>query len=249
MLYMVCLAYFCAVFWVAYRCACCYQALVIAGFEPNRRTFVHSIMQALKPSQLLSMQYGWALARYHRYVCCVAVALVLVVLSTFMYRWAFLASTLNASFIVLLGWHAWVVTLLIFLSCIDLKSYLLPDVLCLPLLLSAVLMGWFFPTIMDVNSVLSVLWVAVLAYGAYVVGRYVADAPLIGLGDVKLYIALVACLPTLKAALFSYLFACLSCWLVQLIWQRRWLPQGSCAFGPYLCIGYLISILGLPALQ
>jgi len=57
--------------------------------------------------------------------------------------------------------------------------------------------------------------------------------PLVGLGDVKLLVAITPWLGS-SALLYVLCLACVVCFLSQAYQQRSWRPKGACAFGPYL---------------
>lgn len=247
MIYIVCVAYISAVLIFSRCCAYWYRCALLNGYLPDKHALINAVLKAFSSAKPLSQHFNKDLTQYQRYVLLIGYALAIVVLSLYLYLYT--TVLIQKSYYFLLLWHLWVLAVLILLASIDLKTRLLPDALCIPLLFSGFIVEWLFPQQIDLNSWLTVLAVAVLVYGIYAFTYYCVGEAVLGLGDVKLYIALSACLPSIKATVQLYLFACLGCWFVQALWQRRCLPQGNCAFGPYLVLGYILANVSLPALQ
>ncbi|MCQ9615525.1 A24 family peptidase [Paenalcaligenes niemegkensis] len=249
MLYMLCLAYVCGLLLLGHRCSCWYQQLLLRGQVPDRHLLLRALRKAVTCANPAPCLVTVASSAYQRGLLRLGICLTVILLSLHLHGFteAYTGISLvpNAS----LYWRSWVLSILVLMSCIDFKTRLLPDALCFPLLISALVMSALWPAAISLNSGSTVIAVAAIACGTYVLGHYFMGAQAIGLGDVKLYITLAACLPSTEAVLYAYLYACLACWLMQALWQRRWLPRGACAFGPYLCVGYLVANLPMPALQ
>lgn len=247
MLYIVCLAYVGGVLILAQRCAHWYRYQLLCGYIPDKHALASALVKAVTIIRPTKQPVPKGLNAYQRYLLLIGFTSALTVLSLYVYFYA-----VTAVYSLSLGalyWQLWVLLIVVLLACIDLKTRLLPDALCMPLLLSALLLGSLFSEPLTLNSWSTVGVVAAIAYGVYALSYYLLGTPALGLGDVKLYVALSACLPTFEAALQVYFVAGMGCWFTQALWQRRWLPRGSCAFGPYLGLGYLFANVSVLALQ
>lgn len=123
------------------------------------------------------------------------------------------------------------------LARIDRLCFLLPDVLTQLLL-------WLGLLILPLSALpfAETLWAVAAVYVAgrimNAVGFFYCGQPLFGLGDVKLVAAVTAWLGA-SAVLPLLFWACVSCVVLEALRQRRWRPQGACAFGPYLVFASL----------
>ncbi|HLS43698.1 MAG TPA: A24 family peptidase [Paenalcaligenes sp.] len=250
MLYLVCLAYVTTVFLVAKRCAGWYELLLQRGAAADRRTFWQALRLGVRSRPPYRGQSTDEPPWSQRLLLCLSVSMAVTLIGFYVYLSAVPSYVFPSALSGLrLLWELILIAALVMLAWIDLRTRLLPDAVCLPLLTIALGLGVLAPDVFRFNSISLVALVAVAAVAVYGLGYYVAKTPVIGLGDIKLYVALAACLPTLTAVLQLYVVAGALCWITQLLWQRRWLPQGSCAFGPYLIIGYLVANWPFPALQ
>lgn len=123
--------------------------------------------------------------------------------------------------------------LLWLLARIDYSCLLLPDVFTQTLLW----WGLLQLSIKTPELLTTTLWAT---SGVYLSGRLIQffgklcfALPLVGLGDVKLLVAITPWLGA-SALLYVLCLACVLCFLTQAYKQGSWRPTGSCAFGPYL---------------
>lgn len=117
------------------------------------------------------------------------------------------------------------------LARIDRLCFLLPDVITQLLLW----LGLLITPAPIAETLLTVCAVYVVGRALNGLAFFYTKQPLFGHGDVKLVAAVTAWLGA--SALLPLLFwACLSCVLIEAVWQRRWRPSGACAFGPYLVL-------------
>ncbi len=123
--------------------------------------------------------------------------------------------------------------LLWLLARIDQACLLLPDVLTQTLMWWGLLrLGLSAPEhLYGVLCVMSVIYLSGRLIQFF--GNLCFAMPLVGLGDVKL---LVAVTPWLGAHVVVYVLCIAStlCFAAEAIRQRCWRPKGTCAFGPYL---------------
>lgn len=139
--------------------------------------------------------------------------------------------------------------LLLLLARTDHACLLLPDVLTQSLLWWGLLQLSLASPHLLTNTVwaMAIIYIGGRLFQFF--GNLCFAMPLVGLGDVKL---LVAVTPWLGAHAIIYVVcgACLGCFVFQACQQRRWRPTGSCAFGPYLVgASWLVGWLAPPALS
>lgn len=141
--------------------------------------------------------------------------------------------------------------ILLLLSFIDLKSYILPDFLTLPGALLAFACSWLLPHISWQNSLIGAVlgagffWFLQLAYKA------LKGVQGLGSGDIKLMLLLGALLGW-QALPLSIFFAALSGLMVSLFYLYRSPGQGlqtAIPFGPFLSLGGMLYILLGPELM
>lgn len=192
-----------------------YAEQVLQGAEANEGLWWQSVQQAsfgpLTREQVLS-------------------ALLLGLFWACAYRWA---QQLPTAFLFSVhDLFIWI-GLLLLLARIDQACLLLPDVLTQWLL-------WWGLVHLSLQAPEALPAVLLTMSVIYIGGRLLQffgnlcfAMPLVGLGDVKL---LVAVTPWLGAQAPFYIFCIASalCFMVEAYKQRCWRPVGSCAFGPYL---------------
>lgn len=156
---------------------------------------------------------------------------------------------------MLLAWHygpSWaflaafaIVGVLTIASGIDLQSFILPDILTIPLALVAFpLSVWVFGmdwldsllgAVLAVGMLLAVMWFFKRLRGL--------DG--LGLGDVKLMIGL-GFLSGVNGLSLLLLTACFSALLLAFIWTRDKGKYAQIPFGPFLSVGGLVAMLWTP---
>ncbi|MGG4605549.1 prepilin peptidase [Paenalcaligenes sp. Me131] len=135
-------------------------------------------------------------------------------------------------------WYGGLTLALLFLAWCDLYTRLLPDAVTITLIvLPWLIQGWFTVALTTASTV---WWLVVALYIGYRCCLPFIHKPPIGAGDIKLYLGLWAISPHYHAGFLLILIAAVACWFIQACWQKRCLPRGACAFGPYLCLAYSV---------
>lgn len=137
-------------------------------------------------------------------------------------------------------------TMFVILFAYDLKWFLLPDVVMLPLIgLSAVYAGYFIVTADTPLALgLSTLGAVTILSGLYFALWLVSRGMWVGFGDVKLGLALGLLLMDWQLALLTLLLANLIGTLIVLpgLVTRKLSRQTHVPFGPLLILGFFISL-------
>ncbi len=142
--------------------------------------------------------------------------------------------------------RAALILVLVYLSYIDFRSFRLPDVITLPLIVLGLFFNGFFQ-IRFVN-IESALWGAILGYGALwilnTLYRLIKKQDGIGMGDAKLLAALGAWLgwSVLPKLLLIASFAGIIGGLLYLQWRGQ-NTRGAFPFGPFLAFAGIIELL------
>lgn len=135
--------------------------------------------------------------------------------------------------------------LLVALTAIDVRTYLLPDSLTLPLLWAGLLFHWYFHPEQLPDAVIGAMLGYLLLWGIYWAFRLATGRHAMGYGDFKLLAALGAWTgwQTLPAIL---LIAAVAGALIGVIAQRLTpaLRDHPIPFGPFLAIGGWASLIG-----
>lgn len=153
------------------------------------------------------------------------------------------------------GWP-WLIYLifggiLLLLSFIDLKSYILPDFLTLPGAVLAFACSWLLPHISWQSSLIGAISGAALFWLLQLAYKALKGVQGLGSGDIKLMLLLGALLGW-QALPLSIFLAALSGLVVSLIYLRRSPGQGlqtAIPFGPFLSLGGMLYILFGPELM
>ena len=142
--------------------------------------------------------------------------------------------------------RAVLILVLLYLSYIDLRSFRLPDVITLPLILVGLCFNGF--SALRFVNVEDSLWGALLGYavlwflnGLY---RFIKKQDGIGMGDAKLLAALGAWLgwTVLPSLLFIASFAGIIGGLIYLQWKQQ-NTRNAFPFGPFLAFAGIIELL------
>jgi len=142
--------------------------------------------------------------------------------------------------------RAALILVLVYLSYIDFRSFRLPDVITLPLIVLGLFFNGFFQ-IRFVN-IESALWGAILGYGALwilnTLYRLIKKQDGIGMGDAKLLAALGAWLgwSVLPKLLLIASFAGIIGGLLYLQWRGQ-NTRSAFPFGPFLAFAGIIELL------
>lgn len=194
-----------------------YASAIHLGYEPDEMLWWRAVYQGALPphsDRLVSILYG----------LCIGASLIY---TTLWLPWQQQMPFLNV-FLV----SAWVGALLL-LARIDKLCWLLPDVLTQSLLwIGLVWLAWQQPHLLA-EAVFSVAFVYSIGRVINFFAFFCLKQPLIGMGDVKLLVAVAVWLG-ISAIIPIFLVASSCCYSVAAVRQLKWRPRGYCAFGPYL---------------
>ncbi len=142
--------------------------------------------------------------------------------------------------------RAALILVLVYLSYIDLRSFRLPNVITLPLIVLGLCFNSFSPLrFVDIESA---LWGALLGYGVLwllnFLYRFIKNQDGIGMGDAKLLAALGAWLgwTVLPSILLIASLAGIIGGFIYLQWQRQ-NTRSAFPFGPFLAFAGIIELL------
>lgn len=142
--------------------------------------------------------------------------------------------------------RAALILVLLYLSYIDLRSFRLPDVITLPLILVGLCFNGFSP--LRFVTIEDALWGAFLGYLVLwflnALYRFIKKQDGIGMGDAKLLAALGAWLgwAVLPSLLLIASFAGIIGGFIYLQWKRQ-NPRNAFPFGPFLAFAGIIELL------
>lgn len=166
----------------------------------------------------------------------------------FSYNWVASMGTSPVSLAILALWLA-ALTMLVILFVYDLKWFLLPDKVVLPLVIVAVLIDIALLNIVgsvDLTPALLSLTASIsILSGLYLVLWLVSKGQWVGFGDVKLGVALGLLIADWKLALLTLFLANLIGTLVVLpgLMTKKLTRKTQVPFGPFLIGGFLISLI------
>lgn len=122
---------------------------------------------------------------------------------------------------------------------VDFLCYLLPDVLTQLLLWLGLLVAWQQGSNQIEQALMSAVIIYVTGRVINTFGFFCFGHALFGHGDVKLVAAVAAWLG-INAVVMIFFWACVLCFVLEGLRQRRWRPSGLCAFGPHLVLATLV---------
>lgn len=155
---------------------------------------------------------------------------------------------------VRLGWDARFVLLgcaciaLILLACIDVRTWLLPDALTLPLLWLGLISAWAGVGISMSDSIAGIMVGYMLLAAPRLLWWFWTGQDGVGAGDLKLLAALGAWVGA-WGIMQSLIVACLTGVLFAMVHQRQWRPAGAYPFGPFIALGGMAEILWQSGVQ
>ena len=217
--------------------ASCYAFILQQGATANSRSLWRAASEALRHPRYWASCSVWPYSGWHRVCAGIAVGTALLMATELLYgAWL---QVMHGHISLMVGlWYCGLTVVLLFLAWCDIYTRLLPDALTIPLM---ILPWWVKASSHALLSTPDIAWWWGVAF--YIVYRYGLPAirkPWMGAGDIKLYLGLWAASPQPDAGMWLMVIAASSCWLAQAGWQRRCLPRGACAFGPYLCLAYSV---------
>ena len=237
MLYLLC-AMGAAVFMVfAQSWASCYAFILQQGATPNRGSLWCAAWKTLRHPIYWTRLGDWPHSVWQR-VCAVLSVIAGLLLATVFLHKGWQQVTHGHVSIVVGLWYGGLTVMLLFLAWCDVYTRLLPDAVTMPLILLPWCIGAYSAAALRTPDM--AWWWAVIAYVVYHYGLPTIRKQCIGAGDLKLYLALWAASPQHNAGIWLVMISTLACWVIQAGWQRRCLPRGACAFGPYLCLAYSV---------
>ncbi len=136
------------------------------------------------------------------------------------------------------------VSSLIVIAFIDIEHFIIPDVISLPGILAGLLISFFPFMIVNIyEALIGVICCAGAFYLISILGKYIWKKDALGMGDIKL-IAMIAAFLGWKGGLMTIFWGSLfgSIWGLILILSKRKTRMDIIPFGPFLCLGALLSL-------
>lgn len=237
MLYLLCALQAALLMSFAQSWAACYAFILQQGATPNSSSLWHAAWQTLKQPRYWARFGFWPHSAWQRCYAVLGIGVGVSLAAALLYKGWYLVTHGHVSIAVGL-WYMALTVVLLFLAWCDLYTRLLPDALTIPLM---ILPWWCGATDGVALSTPDVAWWwSVALYIGYRYGVVAVYQQWMGAGDLKLFLGLWAVSPQPDAGIGLVLVSTCACWVVQAGWQRRCLPRGACAFGPYLCLAYSV---------